>query len=488
MSGERGVDVLVVGAGVLGRSVAFALAAEAPGIRVVLAGDPVRAGASRAAGAMLGVLGEVTPASLGTHHGRLRLALAVEAARVWPSWRRRVREAAGAGAAVDGWGAGTYMLLNAVSSRLDDAAFAAIAAAADEYGLGCHDADPDDIPGYRPLDNDRALRALYLPGERFLDARTWLATLDAALDTFPGVVRTGPGDLTTTPAGRYRLSTPEGHFTAPRALVCAGAWTTPLLSVLDPDLPVVPVLAAAGTALTVSAPQPLPAVLRTPNRAYACGLHAVPQADGTWYVGATSHPALTPSTATTPGALRSLLDSALGQLHHGMTTVQLTALHHGNRPIGLDGHPVIGPTLREGLWVASGTHRDGLHASPLLATTLAQGLLTPTSTGRPLPEPLRPWAPCRTLITDLTREQAAAEAAAHHAALAAESRMRPPLSGSWPDALTESYLHMMEQAYTAMPDGYVPPPDLAPLAYENTRPALAKLAAAHLDRHHRSTR
>ncbi|MFG2875567.1 NAD(P)/FAD-dependent oxidoreductase [Streptomyces sp. NPDC048337] len=485
---EQGADVLVVGAGVLGRSAAFALAVAAPGARVVLAGDPVRAGASRAAGAMLGVLGEVTPASLRTPHGRLRLAMAVEAARMWPAWRERVREAAGAAAAADGWGAGTYMLLNAVSSRLDDAAFSTISAAADAYGLACHDTDPDAIPGHRPLDNDRALRALYLPGERFLDARAWLGTLDAALGTFPHLVRTGTGTLGTAPAGRYRLHTPEGDFTAPRVLVCAGAWTTRLLDGLDPELPVVPVLAAAGTALTIAAPEPLPAVIRTPTRAYACGLHAVPQADGAWYVGATAHPALAPAAASTTGALRSLLDAALGQLHHGLTTMPLVGLHHGNRPVGLDGHPVIGPTSREGLWVAGGTHRDGLHASPLIATALAQGLLAPPLTGGALPETLRPWNPGRPLITDLTREQAALEAAAHHAALAAESRMRPPLTGDWPGTLAEGYLRMMEQAYAAMPEGYVPPPDLAPLAYEDTGPALAKLATVHLDRRHRSTR
>ncbi|WP_406340476.1 NAD(P)/FAD-dependent oxidoreductase [Streptomyces sp. NBC_00648] len=485
---EQGADVLVVGAGVLGRSVAFALAAAAPGVRVVLAGDVEGAGASRAAGAMLGVLGEVTPASVRTRHGRLRLQLAVEAAAMWPSWHEQVHAAAGASPAGDGFGAGTYMLLNAVSSRLDDAAFTAIMEAGDGYGLPCQEADPREVAGYRPLDNDRALRVLYLPDERFVDARAWLATLDAALAAFPHLTRSGPGTLSAAPAGHYRLTTPEGEFTAPRVLVCAGAWTSRLLAGLDPDLPVVPILAAAGTALSVTAPEPLPTVIRTPNRAYACGLHAVPQQNGSWYVGATSHPALAPTAATTPGALRSLLDAALGQLHHGLPGVELTGVHHGNRPVGLDGHPVIGPTPLEGLWVAGATHRDGLHVSPYLATALAEQLLAPAApVGEVWPDLLRPWDPRRPLISDYTREQAAVEAAFHHAALAAEARMRPPLTGSWPEALSAAYLRMMEHAYAAMPDGYVPPPDLAPLAYEDTGPQLAKLAAGHLDRHLRAT-
>lgn len=157
--------------------------------------------------------------------------------------------------------------------------------------------------------------------------------------------------------------------------------------------------------------------------------------------------------------------------------------HHGNRPLALDGHPVIGPTPKEGLWVASGTHRDGLHASPLIAAVLTEALLASDNTMAALPGPLAAFAPSRPLIADLTIKEAAAEAAAHHAALAAEARMRPPLTGIWPRTLTDAYQGLMDRAYAAMPEGYVPPPDLAPLAYEGSGPALAELAATYLNRY-----
>ncbi|MFG3001064.1 NAD(P)/FAD-dependent oxidoreductase [Streptomyces sp. NPDC048340] len=380
------------------------------------------------------------------------------------------------------------MVLNTVSSAMDDTAFSAVARTAAEYGLGCEATAPAEIPGYRPLDNDRALRAWYLPAEGFIDARAWLATLEAALAALPNAIRTPAGTLTAAPGGGYLLDTPTGAFRAPRAVVAAGAWTTPLLEALDPDLPVVPVLAAAGTAVTVAGPEPWPRVVRTPNRAYACGLHAVPQADGTLYLGASAQAALTPTARPTAGALRFLLDAALSQLDHGLAGAGIVRTHHGNRPLSLDGHPVIGPTVREGLWVASGTHREGLHASPLIASVLADALLAPAPMTGTLSGPLAAFAPCRELIADHTLKEAAAEAATHHAALAAEARMRPPLTGAWPQALTDAYAARMENAYAAMPDGYVPPPDLAPLAYENTGPALAELAAAHLARHARAHR
>ncbi|MGW0908611.1 NAD(P)/FAD-dependent oxidoreductase [Streptomyces sp. NPDC002853] len=484
----RQADVLVVGAGVVGRSLAFALAAAEPSVRVVLAGDTGGGtpAASGAAGAMLSGLGEVTGLGVRTRHGRLRTELAIEAAGRWPSWREQVRACASDAPRHDGYGTGTFMILNSVSSALDEASFTAVARTAQEYGLPCQETAPADIPGYRPLDNDRALRAWYLPNEGFLDARAWLATLDAALAAQPGITRTPAGTLTAARGGGYLLETPAGTFTASRAVVAAGAWTTPTLEALDPELPVVPVLAAAGTALSVSGPEPLPAVIRTPNRAYACGLHTVPQADGTLYLGASAHPCLAPTAGPTAGALRFLLDAALSQLDHRLAAASVTHTHHGNRPLTLDGHPVIGPTPREGLWVASGTHRDGLHASPVIAATLAVALLASTASVGPLPGLLGEFAPCRELIADLTVKEAAAEAAAHHAALAAEARMRPPLTGAWPQALADGYAGLLDRAYANMPDGYIPPPDLAPLAYESTGPALAELAASHLVRRERA--
>nr|WP_052499570.1 FAD-dependent oxidoreductase [Streptomyces vietnamensis] len=156
-------------------------------------------------------------------------------------------------------------------------------------------------------------------------------------------------------------------------------------------------VAAEGTAVALrptAAPMP-PVVLRTPNRAYACGFHAVPQADGTWYLGASAAPALHPGDTPTAGALRFLLDAGLGQLHHGLTGAKVDRVHHGNRPVGLDGHPLLGNAGRPGLWGATGTHLDGLHVSPLIAQELTAGILH----GTPSPW-LSPWRPDRQPIAD----------------------------------------------------------------------------------------
>jgi glycine oxidase len=57
------------------------------------------------------------------------------------------------------------MILDAVSAGIDDRAFGAVESAARRYALPAEQIEPQDVPGYRPLDNDRALRALHLPAE-----------------------------------------------------------------------------------------------------------------------------------------------------------------------------------------------------------------------------------------------------------------------------------------------------------------------------------
>ncbi|MBV6702693.1 hypothetical protein [Kitasatospora aureofaciens] len=100
---------------------------------------------------------------------------------------------------------------------------------------------------------------------------------------------------------------------------------------------------------------------------------------------------------------------------------------------------------------------------------------------------LQPWRPQRAPITDWRVEGAIEEAAAHHQALAAEARMRPPLTGAWPQTLADAYRHQMATVYAQLPDGYVLPPELAPLGYENG-PELVKLVTRHLDHRQRATR
>ncbi|MER7581505.1 hypothetical protein [Kitasatospora sp. NPDC097691] len=131
--------------------------------------------------------------------------------------------------------------------------------------------------------------------------------------------------------------------------------------------------------------------------------------------------------------------------------------------------------VRAGRWVATGTHRDGPHVSPLSAQEVAREIIDGTSS------PWRaPWRPDRAPIRDWTAQEAIADAPAHHQALAAEARMRPPLSRS----LAEHPRRRLPPAADRRlrpADGFVLPPELAPLAYEQA-PALVEAIHTYLQR------
>lgn len=467
MDGERGkrmdarqVDVLVIGDGVVGRSIAFALADSPQRPTVAMVGRPGPA-ASSAAGAMLSVLGELTGNSLRTPAARCRVGLAQQSAALWPGWRDRVRSRAGGRVSDDGYGAGCFVLANTASSELDDESMSVMESFAADNGIPAHRVDPHDIPSYQPFDRDRASHALHLPDEGYLDARAWLANLTAALTALDNATLFQSDQLQPTPTDHgfeVDLGTVRVH--ADQVVVAAGAWTPGLVAALAPEVDVVPVLAAAGAGVRIRSTPPVNAVVRTPNRAFACGTHLVPQADGGVYLGGTNNVGFAPADAPTMANLHSLIDAAVHQFHHGLAAAEVVQTHFGNRPVALDGHPLLGATSRPGLWVATGTFREGIHISPLIAERVASGVLTGDSG---LPDQFRPDRP---LIADWDLDSAIAEATRHVHALTVEADMRPPITGRWPDWLEEMYQRALREAYATLPDGFVLPPELAPLAYE----------------------
>src|SRR6202000_3299634 len=87
-------DVVVVGSGAIGGSIAFELASR--GLKVCRVGEINRINAaSRAAGAMNGCFGEITNGLLASEHGRLKLAMDIQAKGVWGQWAERLAQASG---------------------------------------------------------------------------------------------------------------------------------------------------------------------------------------------------------------------------------------------------------------------------------------------------------------------------------------------------------------------------------------------------------
>ncbi|MFG2142252.1 NAD(P)/FAD-dependent oxidoreductase [Streptomyces sp. NPDC048650] len=302
--GDATFDVVVVGNGALGLSLAVVLLRR--GLRVAVVGDGRRPmAASSAAGAMNGCFGEVTATTMATVHGRARLEMDVVAARMWEDWLAGLEEDGGGDGRAARCARGTVVIHNAIGmAEIDDAAMTAIRAALKHYGEPFESVDPAEaVPWLDPQPTARPLGGLFLPHEHGVDA-------DALLDVLHAAVGRLGGTLIPKHAVRVVHETDEARGIAQadgtvlaveRVVLAAGVGTQTLLDTLPADIsaPIPRLISGFGVSVVLSnspAVAPPDCVVRTPNRSFGCGLHTVPRGPGQVYVGATN------TTGPVPGA------------------------------------------------------------------------------------------------------------------------------------------------------------------------------------------
>lgn len=469
-------DVIVIGNGALGSSIAFELARRGTNVARV-GGSARRHAASTAAGAMLGCFGEVTEPLMSTEHGRSKLSLDHQARGLWAEWLRALSEYSGDESeliTVDG----TFVFLNSVgTAAIDTTNFAVIEAALDQYDEPYELVDPESIDWMRPNELFRPLRALYMPQEHAINT-AWLFTkLDAALLKAGGaIVEDHVSSLVVEGDSVTGVVLSNGQtLSAGQVIVAAGAQSVELLSDLeDVYRKIPPMVSGYGvSALVRTKDRSLPrSVLRTPNRALACGLHCVPRGDGVLYLGATNIISDAPRDHADLKDLKFLVDCSIDQLHTDLEEAALVDVQVGNRPIPADGYPLFGATGVAGLWMASGTYRDGLHQSPLLAREMADML----ENGLGQTAELRAFEPVRAPLAPGTREQVVASAVSHMVATGYERKWN--ITGEWPAIIEESLARKYLDTADALDEEFTPPAEFLVTMSDHKWAALRRYYAA----------
>lgn len=376
-------DFLVIGGGIIGRAVALALARAGRSVDVVDEPDKPFGSATTAAGAMLGAYGEVTGDDSQT-------ATRVEAALGYADFLAVVDELADEPESL--LRRGTFVVASGrVPTDLPN--LRAIVSAVEADRARWEDVEPRDVPGFTPSPDWPCARVVHLPDEAWLDPGRLLDRLQRAL------AATGRGRSVSARVERLVVEgdrvlgaevTGGSRVLAATTVLCAGAATGGLL---PPQFATaLPAIAwAKGTAVVLRpVGAPLPHVIRTPNRQFACGLHAVPLAGSDVYVGATNRASTVPGVTggATAAEVQVLLHGAMHQLQRRWDRADLVGLRHGNRPLPADGRPIAGATEVPGLAVVTGTYRNGVLLAPLLADLVAAELV-----GETQPRAANPFSP-----------------------------------------------------------------------------------------------
>jgi glycine oxidase len=350
-----------------------------PGLKIAIIGPPDReGGATQAAGAMLNCFGEITGLTFHSRESRQKFGMARTALKRWPEFLEWLNGLLPAPSRLVN-NTGTFVILNSGSGRIESENFHAMMAALQQCNERYEEVDPNAIDGLKPNQNRRPLRAVYLPDEGMLDARRFMDALRTVLiqrqvifleKKATGFVRDGSGYT-------VHLSGPE-WVNAGRCLLASGIFTQDLLD-SHPELSrrIPRLFAGVGVSMALSQDPaaPIRQVIRTPNRAGACGLHVLPLSDGSLYLGASNDVFIRPQTTPMAGVVHFLLECAMEQINPNLYRSTPIFMRTGNRPVTADGFPLIGQTSWEGLFILTGTYRDGFHQSPVLSQIIADEIV-----------------------------------------------------------------------------------------------------------------
>ena len=341
-------DAIVVGAGIIGLSVAIELDKQGLRVLVVEKGEPGHE-ASWAAGGMLCDFPDETAPGL--------RELATASARMYPEFVHELEDESGL--KIDLRSVGTLVL-----SRVE-AGVRSVSAGQSPATTQAH-ALPEPLARLeRELRirnvTELSLTALFLK-ERSVDPRH-LSVAALAAARHRGIDFSSGDHVLAVEVADGKASgvrTNKTRFAAGMVVNCAGAWAGQIGPHPFPTRPV------KGQMLCVGMPEKemVRHVLRAPN------VYLIPRSDGRMLIGATVEEAGF-DKRTVPETILKLRQAAL-DLVPKLADARILEAWAGLRPGTPDGLPIMGATPTPGYFVATGHFRDGILLAPVTARMMAQ--------------------------------------------------------------------------------------------------------------------
>lgn len=400
-------DLVVIGGGIIGLSVAYEAARRGSSVLVVEKDRP-GGGATPVAAGMLAPVSEAEPSTPEL------IELGLESCRLYPEFVRSIEQDSGLRCHYETDGT---LMVGLDRDDLEELEHAAIAH--EQLGLEVERLDARAIRKLEPRLSPRAIGGLRVNADRQVDPRAMSAALFEAILARGGTVLSGweltaleagesveavlidevvgPGDEMVDEGARANRETRgQGHglgnarVRTSAVVAAAGPWTHQLL----PELGSLPLRPVKGQVVRLRGEPLLRHVVRTPD------VYLVPRKTGELIVGASVEEQGF-DVRPTAGIAMDLLDNAFEALP-GVYELELVEVAVGLRPAFRDNAPAIGPMKTPGLYVATGHYRNGIMLAPATARYLVDAIETGT-----VPAELAPFTADR-FATDAPEPDAAA--------------------------------------------------------------------------------
>jgi glycine oxidase len=347
----RDADVLVIGAGIIGCSVARELSARGASVHVVDARGIGR-GATQASA---GVLAPYIEA----HEGGTLLDLTVRSLDLYDSWMAGLRAQSGVDV--------EYRRLGTLEVALDPGAAARLQQMPAHFGARdrLFWLDGGEVRATEPAITRAALGALSVPTQGYVAAGMLTEALARAAASQGAAFHDGTQIVRVDPTSDCIEAGSDAGLTwrVKQIVVAAGSWTGQVGALMDPAAH--DVRPIRGQLLRVAwRGNPLSQVVWGPS------CYLVPWVDGTVLIGATVEDVGFDERNTVAG-VRTLLDGARALLPEMEEAIFLEA-RAGLRPATSDGLPIVGPSeTTDRIVYATGHYRNGILLAPLTAHLVA---------------------------------------------------------------------------------------------------------------------
>ena len=348
----------IVGGGIIGCAIAFALAAEKLKIVVLDRQQPGRE-ASWAAAGML----SPAPDSPRDH---LLVPLSKESLRLYPEFVRAIEESSGK--PVDYTRKGTLQVFTGAAAEAERNA---MLAEHRELGLASEAISLGDAHNSEPALNPAISAVLHLPEEESVDPRLLMDSLFVAAANRGVEIRPGFSVASLIEEGDRcagALAANGEKIQAKHVIIAAGCFSGEIAGSAGKRIPSIPTRPVRGQMLALRQSNlALRHVLRS-ERGYL-----VPRSDGRIVAGSTSEDAGFHKSVTA-GGIRKIVEAGL-ELCADLGSAEILETWSGLRPGTPDDLPILGLTNMEGLILATGHYRNGILLAPVTAKLVKEWVI-----------------------------------------------------------------------------------------------------------------
>ncbi|HEX8707900.1 MAG TPA: glycine oxidase ThiO [Pyrinomonadaceae bacterium] len=372
LAGAETADVVVVGGGVIGLSIARSLAVKGAGRVALFERARPGAEASFAAGGMLAPQAEANRADP-------FFELACASRDLYPEFARALCEETGVDIELERTGT-----LYLAFTENDEEELARRSRWQRRAGLLVEELSAEEARRLEPCISTEVRSALRFPLDVQVENRLLVAALTASIERHGVRLLAGinVGSVVVERGQVEGVETSGGRFSAPVVIVAGGAWTSQVRLAGARSVQPVRVEPVRGQMLCFEArPRLARHVIYSPRG------YIVPRMDGRLLAGSTTERAGFDKSVTAEGV--ALIKRHAAEIAPALRALPLADSWAGLRPRTADELPVLGAAADvRGLYYATGHYRNGILLAPLTGELVAEQVLTGRSA--PLMEAFSP--------------------------------------------------------------------------------------------------